>query len=165
MKILVSDKITLDSFCHNPKKIITRSNKGILEILQNNSTVFYVITPKIFNKIFDLQYKGTKYEHTKNNYINKKFSMHPKWTPDKDFIRQAALWGITLHEEVSESELACFISFWQAERCFFYHIQWQQKLARSLQKSRSIQYKPRMQRDITYIPQPDQTIPDGFRGK
>ncbi|QCI23600.1 primosomal protein DnaT [Buchnera aphidicola (Macrosiphoniella sanborni)] len=165
MKILVSNKITLDTFCHSPKKIIDNSHTGIVEILKNNSTICYVITPIMFNKIFNLKYKTIGYENIKKNNINKKFSMHPKWTPDKDFIRQAALWGITLTEAVSEFELACFISYWQAEGCFFYHIQWQQKLARSLQKSRSIKYTPNKKRDITYIPKPDQTIPDGFRGK
>ncbi|QIE01790.1 primosomal protein DnaT [Buchnera aphidicola] len=165
MKILVSDKINIDIFCQNPTKIIEHANKGIIEILENNSTIFYVITPKTFNKIFNSQYNLTNHKNIKTININKKFSMHSHWRPDKNFIRQAALWGIILTEEVSKSELAAFISYWEAEGCFFYHIQWQQKLARSLQKSRSIQYTLPKKRDITSIPTPDQTVPYGFRGK
>ncbi|AEO07856.1 primosomal protein DnaT [Buchnera aphidicola] len=165
MKLLISDKINFDLFCQNPNQIIEKSNKGVLEILKNNSTIFYIITPEIFNKIFDLQYKLKNHQNVNTKNINKKFSMHPDWTPDQDFIRHAALWGIILNKEVSKSELAAFISYWQAEGCFFYHIQWQQKLARSLQNSRSIEYKLQKKRDITYIPTPDQTIPHGFRGK
>lgn len=164
MKILVSDDITLDSFCKNPIQILEKSNKGVIAVLKNNSPIFYAITPHLLKKIFDLECHLLD-KNTKKQNIEKKFSMHPGWTPDKDFIRQAALWGIILTEEILESELASFISYWQAEGCFFYHIQWEQKLARSLQKSRSISYLSQKKRDITYIPTPDQTIPNGFRGK
>ncbi|ACL29854.1 primosomal protein DnaT [Buchnera aphidicola str. APS (Acyrthosiphon pisum)] len=164
MKILISDNISLELFCKNPIKILEKSNKGIIGVLKNKSPIFYVITPYILKKIFDLECNLLDLDKTKQQ-ISKKFSMHPQWTPDKDFIRQAALWGITLTEEILESELASFISYWQAEGCFFHHIQWQQKLARSLQKSRSISYMSQKKRDITYIPTPDQTVPNGFRGK
>jgi DNA replication protein DnaT len=165
MKILISDNVNLDLFCKNPIKMLEISNTGAVAILQNNAPVFYAITPSFFEKIFDIKY-NLSYKNTKKQNIDKKFAMHPQWTPDKDFIRQAALWGILLTEEILESELACFISYWQAEGCFFYHIQWQQKLARSLEKSRSLNnYTLQKKRDITYIPKPDQTIPNGFRGK
>ncbi|AEO08394.1 primosomal protein DnaI [Buchnera aphidicola str. Ak (Acyrthosiphon kondoi)] len=164
MKILVSDDISLDLFCKHPIKILEKSNKGVIAVLKNNSPIFYAITPYLLKKMFDLEYHLLEQDIKKQN-IEKKFSMHPNWTPDKDFIRQAALWGITLNEEILESELTCFISYWQAEGCFFHHIQWQQKLARSLERSRSINYGSQKKRDITYIPTPDQTIPNGFRGK
>ncbi|QIQ41649.1 MAG: primosomal protein DnaT [Buchnera aphidicola (Microlophium carnosum)] len=164
MKILVSDDISLDLFCKNPIHTLEQSNKGIVAVIKNNSPIFYVITPDVLKKIFDLEHHVLQKNIKKQN-ISKKFSMHPKWTPDKDFIHQAALWGIILTEEILESELASFISYWQAEGCFFHHIQWQQKFARSLQKSRSMNYISQKKRDITYIPTPDQTIPNGFRGK
>lgn len=164
MKILVSDNISLELFCKNPIPILEKSNKGAISVLKNDSPIFYVITPYLLKKMFDLEYNSLNTDIKKQNIL-KKFSMHPQWTPDKDFIRQAALWGIMLTEEILESELACFISYWQAEGCFFHHVQWQQKLARSLQKSRSITYISQKKRDITYIPTPDQTIPNGFRGK
>ncbi|AHG60337.1 primosomal protein DnaT [Buchnera aphidicola] len=165
MKILVSKNITLDLFCKNPIKILKEFDNKAIAVLQNDTTIFYAINPDFLKKIFDIEYNSV-YTHSEKENINKKFSMHPKWTPDKDFIRQAALWGIILDKEVLESELACFISYWQAEGCFFYHIQWQQKLARSLQKSRSLTDQfSKKRRDITYIPTPDQTIPSGFRGK
>ncbi|QCI21925.1 primosomal protein DnaT [Buchnera aphidicola] len=164
MKILISQNTTLDLFCKNPIQILEKSNNGSLIILKNEVPVFYAVTPFFLKKIFDLEYDSI-YKNVKKDNINKKFSMHSKWIPDKDFIRQAALWGIMLDTEVSPSELASFISYWEAEGCFFYHIQWQQKLAQSLQKSRSINKFSKKKRDITHIPQPDQTIPSGFRGK
>ncbi|QCI25263.1 primosomal protein DnaT [Buchnera aphidicola (Sitobion avenae)] len=164
MKILVSDNVSLNLFCENPIPILEKSNKGVIAVLKNNSPIFYAISPCLLKKIFDIECHLSKKNIGKPDIL-KKFSMHPKWIPDKDFIRQAALWGIILNEEVSESELACFISYWQVEGCFFHHIQWQQKLARSLQKSRCMNYISQKKRDITYIPTPDQTIPNGFRGK
>ncbi|WP_284443224.1 primosomal protein DnaT [Buchnera aphidicola] len=164
MKVLVSDNVSLDLFCKNPMQILEKSNKGIIAVLKNNSPIFYAITPHLLKKIFDLDHCLLNHDTIQQKII-KKFSMHPEWTPDKDFIRQAALWGIMLTEETSKSELASFISYWQAEGCFFHHIQWQQKLARSLQKSRSIICMSQKKRDITYIPTPDQTTPSGFRGK
>ncbi len=75
----------------------------------------------------------------------------------------AALWGINLIQPVTDEELATFISYWQAEGKVFHHVQWQQKLARSVQISRaSNNGAPR--RDVNSVPQPDNSIPDGFRG-
>jgi len=159
MKILVSDNVKLDLFCKNPIEILEKSNKGVIAVIEKNSPIFYAITPHLLKKLFNFE------DNISSKKINKKFSMYPEWTPDKNFIHQAALWGIILNEEISNSELACFISYWQAEGCFFHHIQWQQKLARSLQKSRSTNYMSQKKRDITYIPTPDQIIPNGFRGK
>ncbi|QCI19611.1 MAG: primosomal protein DnaT [Buchnera aphidicola (Brevicoryne brassicae)] len=164
MKILICQNTTLDLFCKNPIQILETSNNGAVTILKNNTPIFYAVTPFFLKKIFDLEYDSV-YKNVKKQNINKKFSMHSQWIPDKDFIHQAALWGIMLNKEVSKSELAAFISYWEVEGCFFHHIQWQQKLARSLQKSRSINNFQQKKRDVTYIPTPDQTIPNGFRGK
>ncbi|QCI15728.1 DnaT-like ssDNA-binding domain-containing protein [Buchnera aphidicola] len=165
MKKFISDNINLDVFCKNPIKFLEMSNNGSLVILKNKTPVFYVIRPCLFEKIFDIKYNLSDKNDKKQN-INQKFAMHLQWIPDKDFIHQAALWGFFLTEEVSKAELLCFINYWQAEGCFFYHIQWQQKLARSLSKSRSLNnYISNKKRDITYIPTPDQTVPHGFRGK
>lgn len=164
MKILISNNMTLEFFSKNPIKILEKSSNGITAVLKNNTPVFYAITPDFLKKIFDIEYDLSNKKIKKQN-VTKKFAMYPEWIPDKDFINQAALWGIMLTEEISKSELACFISYWQAEGCFFHHVQWQQKLARSLQKSRSFNHTKNKKRDITYIPTPDQNVPDGFRGK
>lgn len=158
MKILVSKNITFNSFCKNANQIIESEKNGIISVSNNKKTVFYVIHPNFLKKLFDLENYQLKKE------IIKKFPMHSNWNPDKDFIKKAALWGIALNEEVSKYELASFISYWKAEGVFFHHVQWQQKLARSLEQSRSIKLI-RQKKDITYIPMPDQKIPDGFRGK
>ncbi|CAL4326092.1 primosomal protein DnaT [Buchnera aphidicola] len=164
MKILLSNTVTLNLFCKNPLPILEASKNGIVEVLRDDSTVFYAVTPGVLQKIFDIEY-NVSYEDSIKKNTYEKFSMHDKWTPDKDFVRKSALWGIILHEEISESELASFISYWKAEGCFFHHIQWQQKFARSLQKTRSYNQFSQKKRDITYIPTPDKTIPSGFRGK
>ncbi|ALD14994.1 primosomal protein DnaI [Buchnera aphidicola (Aphis glycines)] len=163
MKILTSKNIHLDIFCKNPIHIINESTNGVLSISKNKKILFYVITPTVLKKMFDLEYSFETEDISKEEKIKQKFSMHPKWTPDKDFLRKAALWGIILDEEVSSHELNAFISYWEAESCFFYHVQWEQKLARSLQKVRAFNLLKK-QKDITYIPVPDKKTPDGFRG-
>lgn len=41
--------------------------------------------------------------------------------------------GIALSQPVTPEELAAFVAYWQAEGKVFHHVQWQQKLARSVQ--------------------------------
>ncbi|HCB3266975.1 TPA: Pyocin large subunit [Citrobacter amalonaticus] len=92
-----------------------------------------------------------------------KFSMHENWTPDPDLTKRSALWGVNLKSDVTPFELADFITYWKAEGKAFHHDQWQQKLARSVQLSRT---KPArtQQRDVNAVPEPDSEIPPGFRG-
>ncbi|QIQ41088.1 MAG: primosomal protein DnaI [Buchnera aphidicola (Aphis urticata)] len=164
MKILVSKNISLDLFCENPIQTIKTAKNGALSISKNKKVLFYVITPSVLKKIFDLECNFTEENINKEEKMKQKFSMHPKWTPDTDFLRKASLWGIILEQEVSKHELNAFIAYWEAESCFFYHVQWEQKLARSLQRVRSFNLLKK-QNDITYIPVPDKKTPDGFRGK
>lgn len=92
-----------------------------------------------------------------------KFQMHDNWKPDPQFVRRASQWGINLKAEITPFELAEFITYWKAEGKAFHHDQWQQKLARSVQQSRA---RPvaQQRRDINDVPEPDKTIPQGFRG-
>jgi DNA replication protein DnaT len=165
MNFLISKNINLNLFCKHPIQIIEKENNSILSVSKNKKILFYVITPEILEKLFDIKKCDLKnIIIKKEKKVIEKFPMHSNWMPDKDFIRKAALWGIYLNEEVSKHELSSFISYWKAEGLFFHHIQWEQKLARSLERSRSIN-NLRKKRDITYIPIPDQETPDGFRGK
>ncbi|HCR0335465.1 hypothetical protein JJQ50_09210 [Enterobacter cloacae] len=93
-----------------------------------------------------------------------KFQMHDNWKPDPQFIQRAALWGIALKTEITPFELADFITYWKAEGKAFHHDQWQQKLARSVQQSRARPVAQQQRRDINDVPEPDKTIPEGFRG-
>lgn len=93
-----------------------------------------------------------------------KFQMHDNWNPDPQFIQRAALWGITLKTDITPFELADFITYWKAEGKAFHHDQWQQKLARSVQQSRARPVAQQQRRDINDVPEPDKTIPEGFRG-
>lgn len=65
-----------------------------------------------------------------------KFAMFYGWQPDPDLVRRAAIWGINLISPPQETEIAEFVTYWQAEGKFFAQIQWEQKLARRLQISR-----------------------------
>ena len=93
-----------------------------------------------------------------------KFQMHDDWKPDPQFIRRASQWGINLKAEITPFELADFITYWKAEGKAFHHDQWQQKLARSVQQSRARPVAQQQRRDINDVPEPDKTIPEGFRG-
>ncbi|HDC4673056.1 DnaT-like ssDNA-binding domain-containing protein [Enterobacter kobei] len=93
-----------------------------------------------------------------------KFQMHDNWNPDPQFIRRASQWGINLKAEITPFELADFITYWKAEGKAFHHDQWQQKLARSVQQSRARPVAQQQRRDINDVPEPDKTIPQGFRG-
>ncbi|EPC6068881.1 DnaT-like ssDNA-binding domain-containing protein [Enterobacter hormaechei] len=93
-----------------------------------------------------------------------KFQMRDSWKPDPQFIQRAALWGITLKTDITPFELAEFITYWKAEGKAFHHDQWQQKLARSVQQSRSRPVAQQQRRDINDVPEPDKAIPQGFRG-
>jgi DNA replication protein DnaT len=92
-----------------------------------------------------------------------KFPMYAGWQPDADFQRQAALWGIALSQPVTPEELAAFTAYWQAEGKVFHHVQWQQKLARSIQINRASN-NGQPKRDINAFSEPDKQIPNGFRG-
>lgn len=93
-----------------------------------------------------------------------KFQMHDNWKPDQQFTRRASQWGINLKAEITPFELADFITYWKAEGKAFHHDQWQQKLARSVQQSRARPVAQQQRRDINDVPEPDKTIPQGFRG-
>lgn len=92
-----------------------------------------------------------------------KFQMRDDWKPDHGFIQRAALWGVNLEKEITPFELAGFITYWKAEGKAFHHDQWQQKLARSVQVSRS-RPAAQQQRDVNAVSEPDTTVPKGFRG-
>lgn len=93
-----------------------------------------------------------------------KFQMHDNWKPDPQFARRASQWGINLKTEITPFELADFITYWKAEGKAFHHDQWQQKLARSVQQSRARPVSQHQRRDINEVPEPDKSIPHGFRG-
>lgn len=92
-----------------------------------------------------------------------KFQMREDWRPDDDLVRRASLWGIALQAPVTDFELAEFITYWKAEGKAFHHDQWLQKLARSVQASRS-KPVPQQRRDVNAMSEPDTAIPPGFRG-
>ncbi|HDZ1452912.1 MULTISPECIES: DnaT-like ssDNA-binding domain-containing protein [Klebsiella] len=72
-----------------------------------------------------------------------KFAMYQEWKPSADFPRQATLWGMPLKPGLNlPAELSSFISYWQAEGKVFHQVQWEQKLARHLNRAEVRQIKP-----------------------
>ncbi|HMI76790.1 MAG TPA: primosomal protein DnaT [Buchnera sp. (in: enterobacteria)] len=181
IKILVPTVITLSNFQNDPIKALNSAKEGAIAIFQNNIPIMYAITPNLLNQLFSVNniLKEKTKKIIKTNLISKKnnkkkfssvkipigkFQMHKEWKPDDDFLKQAAIWGIILNTPITITELALFITYWEAEGRFFHHIQWQQKLARSIQHIRIIN-STYNKRDINDLPKPDQHIPDGFRGQ
>lgn len=176
-RILTSTVIGIDDFMRDHESVLARTEGGAVAVFANNSPAFYAITPERLAELLALESRLARpasditldnqfYEEPAATPVNVpmgKFAMYAAWQPDADFQRLAALWGIALDQPVAPEELAAFIAYWQAEGKVFHHVQWQQKLARSIQINRANQGGA-AKRDINAISQPDSQIPPGFRG-
>ncbi|WP_017349329.1 primosomal protein DnaT [Pantoea sp. A4] len=175
VKILTSTLIGLDQFRQDPVAALQHAEQGTLAVLEQYAPVMYAITPERLAQLLALEAAAQQPndvmldeslfspESAPVAIPAGKFAMYPQWQPDADFERQAAIWGIALSEPLTATELAGFTAYWQAEGRLFHHVQWQQKLARSVQMQRATQ-GGQPKRDITRITDPDRTTPDGFRG-
>ncbi|QKJ85037.1 Primosomal protein I [Paramixta manurensis] len=179
VKILTSTIIGLDAFRQDPITALASAGEGTLAVFEHNAPVLYAVTPDRLARLLALEAAANQaqsdVELDAHFYQDElahpdaipvpagKFAMYVGWQPDDDFMRQAAVWGVALSAPATAAELASFVTYWQAEGRLFHHVQWQQKLARSLQQGRAANGgKP--QRDMNQLPEPDQSIPDGFRG-
>ena len=176
-RVLTTDFSGLDDFMQDHVAVLAKSTSGAVAVFANNAPAFYALTPERLAQLLELEAKLSR----PNNDIALdaqffdeptavpvavpmgKFPMYADWQPDADFQRLAALWGIALSQPVTQEELAAFVTYWQAEGKVFHHVQWQQKLARSVQIGRASNGgQPR--RDVNAISEPDNHIPRGFRG-
>jgi DNA replication protein DnaT len=146
-------------------------------VFADNAPAFYAITPERLAQLLDIEARLSRpvsdvaldtqfFEEPTSAPVAVpmgKFAMYSGWQPDADFQRQAALWGIALTQTATPEELAAFVAYWQAEGKVFHHVQWQQKLARSIQINRASN-GGQPKRDINTISEPDNQIPPGFRG-
>ena len=179
VKILTSTVIGLEAFRQDPVGALSSAEAGAVAVFDNNAPVLYAVSPDRLAQLLALEAAARQPQSDvsldEQLYHDPltlaaapvpggKFMMYAGWRPDADFQRQAAVWGIALSEPVTPAELAAFITWWQADGRPFHHVQWQQKLARSVQQSRAVN-GVRAQRDINQLPEPDHTIPDGFRGE
>lgn len=178
-RILTPDVIGIEAFHNDPQGALSRTENGVLAIFKDNVPAFYAVTPARLAVLMalearlnapqsDVALEAPLFNEPSSQNAGVpvplgKFAMYPAWQPDRDFQRMAALWGVNLPQPVTDEELATFISYWQAEGKVFHHVQWQQKLARSVQISRAGN-NGALRRDINSMPQPDNSIPDGFRG-
>lgn len=140
LKILASTFINIKDFC---KKYNTfkNSKNDTIAIVENNELILYLISPNRLSNLLDIeatflkkQSKILNKKEESNNFM--KFKMYKNWNPGNNFSQLAKLWGINLNYDVTQEELIFFIHYWEVENCIFYHIQWQQKLARSIQMNR-----------------------------
>lgn len=171
VKILASSISALDAFCARPLEALADSESGTVAVLANNAPAFYAVTPERMAQLLTSENARQQVALDDSLFEDDtadvaapagKFRMYQGWRPDADFLRQAAMWGCALTAPVAPEELAAFVAYWQAEGKFFHHIQWQQKLARSLIQGRMA--AGGQKRDITQLPDGDYSIPKGFRG-
>lgn len=176
-RILTSSVTGIDAFMHDPRGVLTHAQDGTVAVFADNAPAFYAITPQRLAQLLEIEARLARptsdvtldtqfFDEPTSAPVSVpmgKFAMYSGWQPDPDFQRQAALWGIALTQPVAPEELAAFTAYWQAEGKVFHHIQWQQKLARSVQIGRASNGgQPR--RDVNAISEPDNHIPRGFRG-
>ena len=176
-RILTPDVIGIDALLHDHQTVLAKSEGGAVAVFANNAPAFYALTPARLAQLLALEEKLARpgsevaldaqfYEEPQPVPVAVpmgKFAMYPDWQPDDDFQRQAALWGVALREPVTAEELASFVTYWQAEGKVFHHVQWQQKLARSVQIGRASN-GGLPKRDVNTVSEPDNQIPPGFRG-
>jgi DNA replication protein DnaT len=176
-RILTSTVIGVDEFMRDHASVLARTEGGAVAVLANNAPAFYAITPARLEQLLALEARLARPASDVNldsQFFDEpsaapvripmgKFPMYADWQPDADFQRMAALWGIALSQPVTPEELAAFVAYWQAEGKVFHHVQWQQKLARSVQIGRASN-SGQPKRDINALSEPDKEIPTGFRG-
>lgn len=154
--------ISLEALCNDPLAV---TGKPVVKVLHRQQVVFYLLSPTHYHGLLH-PVGNPDAPMTSPPVITVppgKFAMYAEWTPGTEFEQQAALWGICIEPRLTDAELAAFVSYWQAEGKMFHHIQWLQKLARSVQVSRA-RPAPASRRDINQVSAPDDTVPDGFRG-
>lgn len=176
-RILTTDFCGLDDFVDNHAARLQKSASGAVAVFANNAPAFYALTPERLAQLLELEAKLARpcsdialdaqfFDEPSAAPVAVpmgKFAMYAGWQPDADFQRLAALWGIALTQPVTPEELAAFVAYWQAEGKVFHHVQWQQKLARSVQIGRASN-GGQPKRDVNAISEPDNQIPRGFRG-
>jgi len=67
-----------------------------------------------------------------------KFQMFSDWMPEADFIQKSALWGKPIGNGYTAAELMQFVDYWIAEGKVFHQAQWEQKLAQSISRARTL---------------------------
>ncbi|HFV4881872.1 TPA: primosomal protein DnaT [Escherichia coli] len=176
-RVLTPDVVGIDALVHDHQTVLAKAEGGVVAVFANNAPAFYAVTPARLAELLALEEKLARpgsdvalddqlYQEPQAAPVAVpmgKFAMYPDWQPDADFIRLAALWGVALREPVTTEELTSFIAYWQAEGKVFHHVQWQQKLARSLQIGRA-NNGGLPKRDVNTVSEPDSQIPPGFRG-
>lgn len=178
-RVLTADIVDIDAFRRDPDRVLTQAERGAVAVFDNNAPAFYAVTPKRMAELLEkeAQLAAPQTDVVLDAQLYEefaepaqpipapagKFPMYLGWQPDAEFQRMAALWGIPLAQPVTAEELASFVAYWHAEGKVFHHIQWQQKLARSVQMNRAA-FNSTARRDVNAISQPDDQIPDGFRG-
>lgn len=174
-RILTSHFSGLEEFLQQHAALLAKSTDGTVAVFANNAPAFYALTPARLAQLLELEARLARpgsdialdpqfFEEPAAAPVAVpmgKFAMYAGWQPDADFQRLAALWGIALSQPVTPEELAAFVAYWQAEGKVFHHVQWQQKLARSVQISRASN-GGQPKRDVNSVSEPDSHIPRGF---
>ncbi|TBL97999.1 primosomal protein DnaT [Hafnia alvei] len=182
VKILATSITSLESFNRDPAKALKSTDRGVVTVIDNDLSVFYVVTPERMSELLEFEQAANRTNSDvvlEDSLFNDerlppiaaniptpigKFVMYEGWQPDADFLRMAAMWGCILTSPVTPTELASFVAYWQAEGKAFHHVQWQQKLARSVQQNRMNSAAQPKKRDVNDFGGQEYSIPKGFRG-
>jgi len=153
-RILTTSIAGIDAFMRDPRGVLTNAEGGTLAVFADNAPAFYAITPERLAQLLDIEARLSRpasdvtldnqfFDEPENAPVAipmGKFPMYAGWQPDAEFT-----------------------AYWQAEGKVFHHVQWQQKLARSIQINRASN-NGQPKRDINAFSEPDKQIPNGFRG-
>lgn len=158
--MLTNDVIEIAELIADPWVAFARALKNPVRVLDADAPVGWLVSDKNMAAMAPPASPSTGIPGVPPG----RYALYPGWHPGERFVRTAALWGIALSGEPTVEELAAFVGYWQAEGKLFHHVQWQQKLARSLMVTRSRPAPVPIRRDVNCISAPDNTTPDGFRG-
>ena len=153
-RVLTPDVVGIDALVHDHQTVLAKAEGGVVAVFANNAPAFYAVTPARLAELLALEEKLAR--PGSDVALDDQLYQEPQAAP-------AALWGVALREPVTTEELTSFIAYWQAEGKVFHHVQWQQKLARSLQIGRASN-GGLPKRDVNTVSEPDSQIPPGFRG-
>ena len=157
-RVLTPDVVGIDALVHDHQTVLAKAEGGVVAVFANNAPAFYAVTPARLAELLALEEKLAR--PGSDVALDDQLYQEPQAAP---VAVPMALWGVALREPVTTEELASFIAYWQAEGKVFHHVQWQQKLARSLQIGRASN-GGLPKRDVNTVSEPDSQIPPGFRG-
>ena len=148
---MTPDVVGIDALVHDHQTVLAKLKAVWFAVFANNAPAFYAVTPARRAELLALEESWRVREAmslwTINSIRNRKpLPLLSPWgnspcirtgNPMPTLSARRRYGGVALREPVTTEELASFIAYWQAEGKSLSPLQWQQKLARSLQIGRA----------------------------